>query len=160
MQCKGCGAELTSDIRFCPYCGKEQPREQSAASSQEPQIHIHTHYNEGQMQPQIQVQVQGAQDQPAPQVQVQYPPVGYGMYAPPVSAAQVMNTPSDKSRKVALILEILLGFLGIHRFYMGHTGLGVLYLFTGGLCGIGWIVDLLVLTLGSPRDAFGRPIKW
>ena len=75
-------------------------------------------------------------------------PVQYG---PPVS---------PKRRLVALLLEIFLGWLGIHRFYMGHAGLGVLFLLTGGFCGVGCLVDFLILLLGTPRDGFGREIKW
>ena len=43
-----------------------------------------------------------------------------------------------------LMLTILLGFIGAHRFYRKQYKLGLLYLFTGGLAGIGWIVDICI----------------
>lgn len=52
-----------------------------------------------------------------------------------------------KDKWVAFFLCFFLGYLGAHKFYEGKTGLGVLYLFTFGLCGIGWIVDTIVLLL-------------
>ncbi len=39
----------------------------------------------------------------------------------------------------------LFGVLGIHRFYEGRVLLGVVYLFTGGICGIGVVFDLITL---------------
>ena len=38
-----------------------------------------------------------------------------------------------------------MGYFGAHKFYEGKVGMGVLYLFTLGLFGIGWFVDLIVL---------------
>ena len=46
---------------------------------------------------------------------------------------------------IALLLCILLGLLGIHKFYEGKIGLGILYIITVGLFGIGVIVDLIVI---------------
>ena len=40
----------------------------------------------------------------------------------------------------------LLGTLGVHRFYLGHIGWGVLYLLTGAFCGIGWFIDLFCIS--------------
>ena len=42
-----------------------------------------------------------------------------------------------------LIIAIVLGWAGGYRFYKKQTGLGILYLFTGGICGIGWIIDII-----------------
>lgn len=39
------------------------------------------------------------------------------------------------------LITLFLGYLGVHRFMRGQTGLGLLYLFTFGLFGIGWLVD-------------------
>lgn len=50
-----------------------------------------------------------------------------------------------KNKWVALTLCILLGFFGAHKFYEGKAGLGVLYLFTCGLFGIGIIIDFITL---------------
>jgi len=54
----------------------------------------------------------------------------------------------EKTRKTALVAYLLwgfLGFLGIHKFYLKKTGMGVLYLFTVGLFVIGWIIDIFTL---------------
>ena len=72
----------------------------------------------------------------------------------------VTNT-SNKSRLVALLLCIFLGEFGAHRFYVGKIGTGLIYLFTAGLFGIGWIIDLIKICLGSFRDNVGEPLrKW
>lgn len=63
---------------------------------------------------------------------------------------------SPKSRLVALILVVLLGVLGIHRFYVGKIGTGILMLITGGGLGIWVIVDIILIAVGSFRDKQGR----
>lgn len=50
-----------------------------------------------------------------------------------------------KSKWVLFFLCLFLGVLGIHKFYEGRILLGLLYLFTGGLFGIGVVVDLVIL---------------
>ncbi len=57
-----------------------------------------------------------------------------------------------KSKGVAYLLWFFLGLVGGHRFYLGKIGTGVLYLFTFGVCGIGWIIDLF--TLGTQVDTY------
>lgn len=54
-----------------------------------------------------------------------------------------------KSKTTALILSILLGELGIDRFYLGYTGLGILKLITGGGFGIWWLVDVISIATGK-----------
>ncbi len=74
---------------------------------------------------------------------------------------QYVTQTSDKSRTVALLLAIFLGEFGAHRFYVGKIGTGILYLCTGGLCGIGWIIDIIKICLGSYKDNVGIPLrKW
>ncbi len=50
-----------------------------------------------------------------------------------------------KDTLVAYLLLIFLGFTGAHRFYLGSTGMGLLYLCTCGLCGVGYWVDLFLV---------------
>ena len=52
---------------------------------------------------------------------------------------------TGQEKTIALVLLFFLGALGAHKFYLGQTGKGILYLFTGGLCGIGLIIDLIKL---------------
>ena len=47
---------------------------------------------------------------------------------------------------VAFLLHWFLGLFGIHRFYLGKPLTGLLYLFTGGLLGLGWLYDLFTLS--------------
>ena len=44
---------------------------------------------------------------------------------------------------VELCLCLFLGWMGAHKFYAGKTGMGILYLLTFGLFGIGWLVDIV-----------------
>ena len=67
---------------------------------------------------------------------------------------------SRKRRSVSLVLCLLLGIFGAHKFYERRYGMGLLYLFSYGLFGIGILVDLLCLIFGKPRDKQGLPMNW
>ncbi len=69
-------------------------------------------------------------------------------------ASELSPENGGKSQIVAFILCLLIGVIGIHRFYLGHIGIGILYLLTAGLCGIGVLVDLILILTGSlkPKD--------
>ena len=70
-----------------------------------------------------------------------------------------MTRQSNKDWLTTFLLCLFLGEFGIHHFYVGKIGLGVLYLLTGGLFGIGWLVSLIKILVGTYRDGFGRFVK-
>jgi TM2 domain-containing membrane protein YozV len=51
-----------------------------------------------------------------------------------------------KSKTAAFLLWFFVGWLSLHRFYLGKIGSGIIYLITGQLLGIGWIIDLFLLS--------------
>lgn len=127
----------------CPYCGGPIERDgrfcpycgsqtETSANTQESRQEIHIHYH---------------QEQPVESKRVEYVVVP-------------AESKSPRSRLVALLLCFFLGTLGVHRFYLGKIGTGIVFLFTYGLFGIGWLVDLLSLLLGKPRDKRGNRLTW
>lgn len=62
---------------------------------------------------------------------------------------------SKYNKTVALILCIFLGYFGIHNFYVKKNKMGILYLFTIGLFGIGWIVDIVLICTDKFKDGDG-----
>lgn len=63
---------------------------------------------------------------------------------------------SSKNHTVALLTAIFLGGLGIHRFYVGKTGTGIIWLLTAGVLGIGWFCDIVFLLSGCFDDWEGN----
>lgn len=66
---------------------------------------------------------------------------------------------SDKGFVPTLLLCFFLGGLGVHRFYVGKVGTGLLMLFTLGGLGIWTIIDFILIAVGNFTDKDGRVIK-
>lgn len=66
---------------------------------------------------------------------------------------------SDKDWTTALVLSVLLGYLGVDQFYLGNTGLGLAKLFTCGGLGIWTIIDIIRIATNSVPDSMGRPLR-
>jgi len=104
------------------------------------------------------------------------PPPPPGAVAPPPGYAPVVATVpvfpdgkpmldaqgqpvSDKSRLAAALLCWFVGVLGVHRFYVGKVGTGVAMLLTCGGLGVWALIDLIVILLGTFKDASGRNLQ-
>lgn len=72
-----------------------------------------------------------------------------------MAAKGYITVTSGKSKTVALLLCIFLGVFGVHYFYVGRMGMGILYLLTGGIFIIGVIVDVIRILMGTFRDNSG-----
>lgn len=129
MKCPYCGAGRMPGDRYCAYCGSSFETDAKPQAKEPPVIHVHYHQETKTEQP----------------VRVER------VYIP--------RTISPKKRWIALVLCLLLGNFGAHRFYLAKTGTGVLYLLTHGFGGIGTVIDFLALLLGSPRDKDGLLVK-
>ncbi len=52
-----------------------------------------------------------------------------------------------KETWIAYVLWFFLGFLGVHKFYLGKTGWGILYILTGGIFCVGLLIDLFTIPI-------------
>ena len=69
------------------------------------------------------------------------------------------SNPGTRSQMTAYVLSWLLGWCGADRFYLGFIGLGIVKLLTFGGCGVWYIVDLIIVGVGSMRDAEGKTLR-
>jgi TM2 domain-containing membrane protein YozV len=70
-----------------------------------------------------------------------------------------MSEASDKGFVPCILLCFFFGVFGIHRFYVGKIGTGILQLLTLGGLGIWTLVDFIMIVVGSFTDKDGLPIK-
>ena len=132
--CPNCGAPLDNGkCNYCGYAEQQQPVQQlRPVQQQAPQPYQQTVYR---------------QAPPPPQV------ITHNIY--------IENGPgySPKSKGLTFVFAFFFGGLGIHRFYVGKIGTGILWLFTAGLFGIGWLIDWIMVLAGKFTDSQGRLIK-
>ncbi len=119
----------------CPLCGA--PMESDTCS--------YCGYTKEKEKPTV-AQSLGVNISPAPEVQN-------------VVINNTYRTCSDKDRWIALLLCIFLGPFGAHRFYVGDIKMGVLYLFTAGIFGLGCLYYFVIILLGSFRDKYGFKLQ-
>jgi len=69
------------------------------------------------------------------------------------------RSPRTKDQMAALLLVIFLGFLGIHRFYLGYPLIGIIQLLTIGMCGIWYVIDFFRIAFGDlkPKNGYYDP---
>ncbi len=70
-----------------------------------------------------------------------------------------MNNCSEKDWTITLVLCLLGGGIGAHRYYVGKVGTGILYTLTVGLFGIGYLVDLVKIITGKFTDKDGKYVQ-
>jgi TM2 domain-containing membrane protein YozV len=72
---------------------------------------------------------------------------------------QPTSSPDQNRWVICLLLCWFLGVFGIHRFYTGHTGIGIAQLLTLGGCGVWALIDFIIIITGNYKDAQGNVIK-
>ena len=84
---------------------------------------------------------------------VQHKDQGY-----PIVASAVPGVFSSRQYVTTLLLSLFLGGLGVDRFYLGQTGLGIGKLLTLGGCGIWSLIDLIMIAMRNVTDVDGKPL--
>lgn len=140
MYCVKCGTQFSG--KFCPECGASAPAEQRRFC------------------PKCGTSVDDSSLKKCPSCSAFLPDLPTGS-APATTPNIIINNTNTNTvaaasfggymrrcnKWVAFFLCLFLGFFGGHKFYEGKIGMGILYLFTLGLFGIGVLVDLVVILL-------------
>lgn len=130
MVCAQCGAPRHPEKERCDYCGSYYPRAAAEPAKAPPPPERPVVVN---------VYQTSYQEQPA--------------------AKQPGLSISPKNRWVCALLCWFFGYLGVHRFYVGKIGTGILYLCTIGFFGFGVFIDFWMIVFGAFRDKDGLKLK-
>lgn len=147
MDCKHCGASEIVPGGRCPYCGclDDTPRQMPPSPPQGVNINIDVNDITRNIANGIGT-IMNANQQA----------MMNNYYRPPQPP---QPTVSQRSRWAAFFICLMFGYFGIHRFYIGKPVSGLVWMFTFGLGGLGWLADILLLLFGNLRDGNGLPLK-
>jgi len=121
-------AQPVGEMKFCKHCGKQIPKDAVLC------VHCGR---------QVEELSKGTQ---SPNIVITNSNTNANTATATAAAGVPLNAlKKEKNKWVAVLLCFFLGFLGAHKFYEGKIGMGILYLFTVGLFGIGILVDFIVL---------------
>ena len=124
--------ETPTQTKFCKYCGAKIPMQAVICTACGCQVE--------------ELKTAPAQPQATPNVVINNANTNTNVNT---NAAMAFPYGKAKNKWVAFCLCLLFGMFGIHKFYEGKIGMGILYLLTAGLLGVGVIVDLIVLLTKS-----------
>lgn len=133
--CKKCGNQIAETEETCPHCGEPCPNEerptkfcQHCGKAIDKECVVCPHCGK-----QVEALKQGQ-----PNIVINNANNNVNMVVTPPQG-------KEKNKWVAFLLCLFLGVIGAHKFYEGKIGMGILYLFTGGLLCIGALIDLIVI---------------
>ena len=164
--CPNCGMITTPQDTSCAYCGavfQGTPYEAQSQTQQETIQQQPVSQGPSYQQPQGPSYQQPQGQQVPPYISVQTPSVTYNnnTYNNYNSTRTTIPTAQhgDRSFLVTLLLCLFVGYLGVHRFYTKNYIAGIIQLLTGGMCGIWWLIDLILIAVGTYRDGDGLPLQ-
>ena len=152
--CPKCGMTTSPQDTTCAYCGEKfnpaPDLSEAKAKPQTPPTAQQQQYRQPQSGPNVPPYIPSA---PPAQQRTSYTNNQYNR------GANGMPYEKGHSFLVTLLLCLLLGYFGIHRFYTKNWIAGILQLMTGGGCGIWWLIDLILIVAGTYRDGDDRPLE-
>lgn len=133
--CKNCGNQIADTEEVCPHCGEPCPKEEKPTK-------FCQHCGKVIDKECVVCPYCGKQVEALKQEQ---PNIVINNTNTNANTATVVQQGKEKNKWVAFLLCLFLGIFGAHKFYEGKVGMGILYLFTGGLFIIGAFIDLIVI---------------
>jgi len=179
IKCQVCAYDNKDDAEYCLNCGSPLVKQKLSQAMDDVSDEATVLIDPAAMQKRIQDEINKEREgdekpqeahavsppSAGPPASAPAPPVPAASPAPPPPAAAPSYPPvssaagaSDKDWAVTLVFALLLGMLGIHRFYVGKVGTGILQLITFGGCGIWQLIDIIFIVMGKFTDANGNAI--
>lgn len=159
MKCSSCGAEMQMMWPRCDYCGTPNAAYDEIELQRQKKLAADAEIEAAQARQLEFERMRLAEQTKAEQERLEMRSKWEAEQRRLTAETERRRYISPKSRLKALLLCVFFGYIGVHRFYLGKVGTGLMYMFSGGGFYIGWAVDFLTILFGHMRDKQGRLVK-